>query len=249
MLDFLKDIFGPPDKIDPAKVMDIATSPHQKELADLANQQIKDPTGTAVYQSVANQKRQDTADAAFANNLINMRNVSQTGGNVNQASARQDSFMGDLYNNMSRDLTSFASTMYDKGTNLLQNVMGADMNVRQLGAQAHGQDVTNRNNWKAGMAASVADFAGQFIPTPQKAIDAIEAVGGLIDSDGRLKKNIVRIGHTKLSNGKTTGIYKFIWKHNNKKGHGFLAQDVEKVKPDAVVISNNGHKMINTKKL
>ena len=59
-------------------------------------------------------------------------------------------------------------------------------------------------------------------------------------SDKRLKKNIVRIGTHALNIG--IYVYDYIW---GERSIGVMAQDVAKVKPEAVVIHPSGYLMVN----
>ena len=242
MSNWLLDLFGPPDKIEPTKIQDIATSPHQKELANLANQWTQDPTSSARFQNQENIVREQTADQLFAQNLIAQRNREQTGGNVNQTNMQQQGFASKLFDQGRDALTGFADTLYDKGTNLLQNVAQMDTTVRSKMSDAYSNNVNNLNNWKAATAGNIMGIAGEgmgWLTGGAGKTGDMKGFGSLLQlsnfvSDGRLKKNVVPIGKTKLSNGKSVNIYKYIWKHNNKPGHGVIAQEVQKVNPDAV---------------
>ena len=52
-----------------------------------------------------------------------------------------------------------------------------------------------------------------------------------------------------MSNGHSTGLYKFKYKHNNKPGVGVIAQDVERTFPDAVIKDKRGLRYVNYTKI
>jgi hypothetical protein len=68
----------------------------------------------------------------------------------------------------------------------------------------------------------------------------VGGAGGYLSSDRRLKTNIVRVGTS------SSGIpeYEFNYKDSAVKYHGAMADEVEKINPQAV-IDMNGYKMVN----
>ena len=111
----------------------------------------------------------------------------------------------------------------------LANWQGPDM----LGAaQAQGQ-------YNQGIFNAQAAAAAQ---TQSALIGAAGMLGGAaIKSDIRLKKNIVRLG-----THKTLGIGLYIWDYIwGEKGAGVMAQELEKVMPEAVITMPDGYKAVN----
>ena len=123
--------------------------------------------------------------------------------------------------------------LFGMGSNMLGTATQNDMSVRKMGAEAYGQNITNRNNHNAAMAGGVMSLAGSAI--------------GLCDE--RVKKNIKRVGTMKMSNGHKTGLYRFKYRHNNKSGIGVIAQDVERTFPEAIIKDKKGLRYVDYKKL
>ena len=110
----------------------------------------------------------------------------------------------------------------------LANWQGPDM----LGAaQAQGQ--YNQGIYNAKSAANSQLMSSL--------IGAGGALGAAAISDIRLKKNIVRLG-----THKTLGIGLYIWDYIwGEKGAGVMAQELEKVMPEAVITMPDGYKAVN----
>ncbi len=93
------------------------------------------------------------------------------------------------------------------------------------------------------------DAPQEFIPNPIWGLMGAAlgaggaAAGGMIASDSRLKKNIVKVGS--FDNG--LSIYRFQFKGSNVTQIGAIAQEVEKVIPEAVV-EIDGIKLVNYEK-
>ena len=70
-------------------------------------------------------------------------------------------------------------------------------------------------------------------------------LGALMFSDARLKEDIERVGET--DDG--IPIYRWRYKGDDQVHVGSMAQDVEKVKPDAVLTHASGYKILNLEAL
>jgi hypothetical protein len=101
------------------------------------------------------------------------------------------------------------------------------------GAQQQGQAAMDIYGQK--MAAANAETAGMY----QLAGSALGAGAKIATSDIRLKSNIVRVGTHPLG----IGIYEYdIF---DRRERGVMAQEVEKVRPEAVIEHPDGYKMVN----
>lgn len=69
-------------------------------------------------------------------------------------------------------------------------------------------------------------------------------LAGAYFSDVRLKENIEHVGMEKGHN-----IYEFNYKDGSGRFRGVMADEVEKIEPDAVTIHSNGYKMVNYDKI
>lgn len=121
------------------------------------------------------------------------------------------------------------------------------------------QKATGLDTKITGQIAAVVDLGklGFFTSTAgaqNAALEKIQAIYGknvtigrynLTYSDIRLKKNISRIG--KLLNG--IGLYRYRYLWSNIFYVGVMAQEVEKLMPDAVVYGSDGYMMVNYDKI
>lgn len=105
-------------------------------------------------------------------------------------------------------------------------------------AQYNGQlnsynaQVGNQNSFMSGLMG----IGGSLLSAPSTSI-----LGSFLASDRRLKENIKEVG--RLENGLTVYSYNFIGSPATE--IGLIAQDVEKVKPEAVMTHPDGYKMVN----
>ncbi len=115
------------------------------------------------------------------------------------------------------------------GYNLASNAYGQQMNTYMQGAISNEQ-------YQAQNSAGIGSFLGS-------AVGAAAQVAPLFMSDRRLKDVIERIGETKHG----IPIYKFTFKSDPQKTvHvGVMADEVEKVLPNAVHSHPNGYKMVD----
>jgi hypothetical protein len=112
----------------------------------------------------------------------------------------------------------------------LNQVAGPDyLGATNAQYTAQSNNVNAANAASAGLMGSIFSGAG--------------ALGGgfaASKSDIRLKKNIVKIGiHKTLGIGLYT--WEFLW---GEKGAGVMAQEVEKVMPEAVITTPDGYKAV-----
>ena len=116
---------------------------------------------------------------------------------------------------------------------LLGQVTQNDMTARDAMTSAYGQNITNKNNWKTAMAGNVTKVAGE--------------MGSMCDA--RMKENIKRISSVKIKGNHTVPLYQFTYKGRKKTHINVMAQDIEKVMPEAVNTGKNGLKYVDMKKL
>lgn len=168
-----------------------------------------------------------SADYNDANALLGAGNVQQQQ-SANDLQSKIDAFYANQNNPLQR-LQSYNS--------LLQGFGG-------LGGTTTGQGVkgttSNPIGGALGGAASGAAI-GSVIPGLGTGIGA--GIGGLLGlfSDSRLKKNIKRVGT--LMSGIPVYSFNYIWGGAQK--IGVMAQDVLKIKPEAVSLDNSGFYKVN----
>lgn len=156
------------------------------------------------------------------------------------------------------------SRMFGLGTTARQNALGEQQTVRNdtintLGALRTGSQVQNPTFGNVPQQQGVAgpDLLGaatatgnynQGIYNAKQAGNAATTSGlfqlgsaGIMASDRRLKKNIQRIGTHALGIG--VYIFDYIW--GGGKQIGVMADEVETVMPDAVIVRPDGFKMVN----
>lgn len=147
------------------------------------------------------------------------------------------------------------------GTDLVNQNIGQRQNLANLGlgaatgqagiaqqtGQSVGQTIQGIGNAQASGIVGASNAQQQGL---QGGLNFAGNIGGavlgqkLTACDIRLKENIERVGQA--DNG--LPLYKFNYKGDDKLHINVMAQDVEKVKPEAVVEINN-YKFVNTKKL
>ena len=100
------------------------------------------------------------------------------------------------------------------------------------------------NNYSQQMTANNAQMGGMFGLGGTLALGAMKYGPGMMAmSDRRLKSNIVRVGE--LPNGLSVYEYDIF----GRREHGVMAQEVEKVIPEAVLMHSSGYKMVDYSKL
>ena len=226
--------FSKPKKIDPKKVMDMARSPYNTEMYEHSkNLMSMDPGENPMLNAFQNQYKQNAADTLYTQNRINKRNAMSNPFefNPNQLSAVNDATYVDIMGQLTNQTNQKQMELFGMGSNMLGTATQNDMSVRKMGAEAYGQNITNRNNHNAAMAGGVMSLAGAAL------------------CDERVKKNIKRVGTMKMSNGHKTGLYRFKYRHNNKSGIGVIAQDVERTFPEAIIKDKKGLRYVDYKKL
>lgn len=139
------------------------------------------------------------------------------------------------------------------GSNLLNQNIAQRMGIAQLGSQAAGQSA----NLIGQTSGSIADLIGSSAAAQaaglvgaanarQQGISNLAGLGvaGLsLLSDERAKKDIKKIGEYKGFN-----VYSFRYKNTNEPQIGFMAQEVEKVFPNAVY-EKDGFKYVDYGKI
>jgi len=221
MGNFLSDIFGPPNPVDPQKVGEYMTSDATGKMMDRADQMI-DPNSSWMQAINRMQQGQASNDIYTQQRLQRQQNARQGGGQsgiLNQAltntgntisGTNQDKFQNMIMGNM------------QQSNQLLGSVQAADMQRGDAMASAYGQNITNNNNYGAAMGNM-----------------ALQGGAMLMMCDARMKKDVKHIGST-TTKGKKVGVYSFKYKGRNKVHHGVIAQEVKKVNPGAVSKGKNG---------
>ena len=222
-------IFSSPKPIDVGKIRELMTSKYTGQLDQLGND-LMDPN--SVYNQQALQSSTKVAlDSAYEQNRMNRMNMAASGmsgimqaqanQNIGQATGQvQDQWMNNFQNRLQQKL------------GIMQGNQQADMKIGEAQASAYGQNITNKNNHNAAMMGNL-----------------INVGTSLMMCDARMKENIKKVGVVQLKNGKKTGVYNFNYKGKKKKHTNVMAQDLERVMPDAVFNGKNGLKYVDMRKL
>lgn len=177
--------------------------------------------------------------------------------------------MGDLEEKQNDALTQAAYQSVLNGQNAYSQSLGDEINAGSFGNQAQqnyinqllsalqgsssGYDVAMdkyaaQNNLAQQQYAARQQAANNKLALTNSIIGAAGSGAGLAAgvmlSDERLKENIEPVG--KLDNGLT--VYCFNYKGEETPQIGLIAQEVQKVKPDAVVEREDGYLMVDYKK-
>lgn len=243
---------------------DVATaSENQRQQMEMRNQRYGiDPTsGVAAGQSNANavmtaaaqaQAQNQTRQAAREIGLQKLSNVYNAyagfpaQGNAATSLALGANAQGVAAGQSSVGNATNTSSTYNAGVN--SNMAGWG-SIGQLGVQKYQADVgafkaqqEAESASSAGLGSMVGAIGGAYLGSP-----AGGAAIGKMFSDIRVKQNITQVG--RLTNNLPLYSFKYKPQFQNDFGHGFrigvMAQDVEKVIPDAVSIHANGYKMVD----
>lgn len=241
----LTDSMGNPT-VDQSQLAQIGINPGEN-YSDAMMRQLQpslDRTQSQLNQNLANQgigigseayktAQQENADATNRARLQAITGGMQTGLAANQQGFNQAAQNKQMPMNLINALRSGSQVQGPNYVNAPQQAttQGADL----LGAaQAQGQFAMNQYNAKVGQQNAM--MGGLF-----------QLGGAAMMSDQRVKENIHKIG--KMKNG--LNVYEFDYKQAFKDiaGHGrfigVMAQEVEKIIPEAVLMHPTGYKMVN----
>tara|TARA_Y100001938_G_scaffold150501_1_gene241732 strand:- start:1647 stop:2336 length:690 start_codon:yes stop_codon:yes gene_type:complete len=226
-------IFSSPKKIDEQKIREFMTSKYTGQL-DSLGAQLMDPN--SVYNQQALQQATSVGlDNAYQQNRMNRMNMAASGmggqSGILQAQANQN--IGQATGSVQQAWMNNFQNRLQQRLGIMQANQQIDSKIGEAQASAYGQNITNKNNHNAAMAGNVMGLAST----------------ALMMCDARMKENIKKVGVIKLKNGKKTGVYEFNYKGRDKKHTNVMAQDLEKVMPDAVFKGKNGLKYVDTRKL
>ena len=192
-------------------------------------------------QASLNNAQQQTFNAGLANANLNNQQLSQL--------YNQQLQSGQMSNAASNQQLAQNQAVQQNDLNILQALRtGAQLNTANLPAVGVSQPA-QLANWQGADFLGAATAKGQFdtsIYNAKMASDAattsamIGAGGALLSSDRRLKKNIKRIGTHVLGIGLYT--WDYLW---GQPFSGVMADEVEQVMPEAVVMHPSGFKMVN----
>lgn len=226
-----------PDKIDPQKVYDMATSPYNKEIYDRSNDLIDQDS--EINRQVFDRMNTAAQDNTYVSNRIAKMNMNKSGiggqsGILNELMNQNnlDSGVGLLKN-----YQNYVQGNLGASNNLLTTATSNDMQARQPMVDAYGTNITNKNNWMASMAGNVMKTTGG--GGDMMGAENATQLAGMILCDANMKENIKRIGTAKAKNGKV-GIYKYNYKGQKNTKTGIIAQDVQRSHPKAVHKGKNG---------
>tara|TARA_E500000305_G_C4024403_1_gene240905 strand:+ start:1160 stop:1951 length:792 start_codon:yes stop_codon:yes gene_type:complete len=240
-----------PDPIDPNKVYDMMSSPHNAEMHQRSQDMINPES--ALMQGMYNQAAQQGQDSLYTQNRMNRQNMAASGmggqsGIANQMSADAATKTAGNLNNQFQNMMN---QNLGASNQLLGTVTQNDMTARDAMTSAYGQNITNKNNWRSAMAGNVTKSAAQIggsFDASQSGVDP-SMIASLVMCDARMKENIKRIANVKIKGNHTIPLYQFTYKGRKKTHTNVMAQDVEKVRPQAVHTGKNGLKYVNTKEL
>jgi hypothetical protein len=109
-------------------------------------------------------------------------------------------------------------------------------NIMPMQEANYQTQVGQYNNQQAGLANGLFGIGSGIL--------GAMAPGGFLASDRRLKKDIKKIGE--FDKGLNLWSFRYKWDHDDSPKHvGLMAQEVEKVVPDAVSFSPDGYRMVD----
>jgi hypothetical protein len=232
MGNFLSDMFGGPEAIDPNKVGSYMQSAATDTMSQRANDMV-DPN-SAMMQAQARAMQGQASNDIYTQQRLQRQNQARMGGGqsgiLNQALANTANTTSA---NAAENYATMVQNNMGQSNQLLGQVQQADLNKGQAMASAYGQNITNQNNHNAAMGNMALQMGSSAL---------------LMMCDGRMKKSVKKIGHT-ITNGSKVGVYSFKYKGRDKTHHGVIAQEVQRVNPKAVNKGKNGLLYVNYGKL
>ncbi len=238
-----------PKPIDPNKVYDMMSSPHNAEMHQRSQDMIN--PDSALMQGMYNQMEQQGQDSLYTQNRMNRQNMAASGmggqsgiGNVMAAEAANKTA-----GNMNANFGNMMNQNLGASNQLLGQVTQNDMTARDAMTSAYGTNITNKNNWRSAMAGNVTKSAAQMGSSFDKGGESLMKAATMFMCDARMKENIKRIANVKIKGNHTVPLYQFTYKGRKKVHTNVMAQDIEKVRPHAVHTGKNGLKYVNAKEL
>ena len=225
--------FSAPTKINPETVGNYMQNPASEWMREHAKNMID--MDSPLMQAMQQNLDAKANDTMWQSNIINRRNnagSNQSG--ITDANANQN--MMSIANSVAPQMRQMLQNNIQQSGALMGNVASHDAAKGDAMASAYGQNITNKNNYNSAMAGNVMQLAGG-------------AMQLAMMCDKRMKENIKKVGKIKIANGKTVPLYNFNYKGRKNKKTNVMAQDVEKVLPEAVFTGKNGLKYVETKKL
>ena len=217
-------IFSGPKSIDPNKVADYMYNPASEWMRDHAKQMIDmdSPLMTAMQNNLSSQAN----DSIWQANTINRRNMANSGqSGITNATSNQNAMS--IANSVAPQMRAQLQNNIQQSGVLMNQVAGYDQASGDAQASAYGQNITNKNNHNSAMAGNVMQVVGMGAQLAMMC-------------DKRMKENIKKIGKVTLSNKTTVPLYNFNYKGHTKEHTNVIAQDVQKVFPEAVLKGANG---------
>jgi hypothetical protein len=164
---------------------------------------------------------------------------------------------GQLQYNNSSAFGGTAALVYSTSGSLLTATAQAatDKPVIIKGAASQSANLTEWQNSSSTVLATV-DSGGRFaIGTTVNTSYSLTAVGNILatgffqSSDARLKHDVVAFDRDPVAVVNGLNAVHFKWNQDNRADFGVIAQDVEKVLPEAVTTDANGMKQVSYEKL
>lgn len=176
----------------------------------------------------------------------------QSGNFANQASgqAYQQNMNSANFQNTLRQ-QQIAEAMQQRGFSL--NEINAIMSGQQVGMPSMPSfNAANRSEGEQSLQAANMGWGAQmdaYNAQQQQQQGTMSGLAGMamMFSDRRLKKDIVELGMDK--NGLRKYSFRYRWQHAEPPTLGFMADEVEKIYPDAVTVGPLGYKMVNYARL
>ena len=240
-----------PQAIDPNKVYDMMSSPHNAEMYQRSKDMIN--PDSPLMQTMYNQMHQQGQDSLYTQNRMSRQNMAASG--MGGQSGILNQMVADASNKTAGSLNANFGNMMNQNlgasNQLLGNVTQNDMTARDAMTSAYGQNITNKNNWRSAMAGNVTKSAAQLGGSFDASAAGVDPsmIAALTMCDRRMKDNIKRIASVKIKGNHTIPLYQFTYKGRKKTHTNVMAQDVEKVRPQAVHTGKNGLKYVNTQEL
>jgi hypothetical protein len=156
----LGGMFSKPKDIDPNKVMGMMHSPYQDQLAQRSEDMIDPNSGLMRSQlDILRKGNADTTSNTWRE--VNRQFAdSDEGGIMKQW---KETFADKIIGSTGDQYSKLIAGNISSSNNLLGQVANMDVNTRTAGASTYASNVTNQNQWRAGIGSGMMNFGSSMM--------------------------------------------------------------------------------------
>tara|TARA_R100000152_G_C6781863_1_gene217384 strand:- start:5293 stop:5829 length:537 start_codon:yes stop_codon:yes gene_type:complete len=153
-------MFSKPDDIDPNQIMQMMHSPYQDELHQ-RQQDLIDPNSGLMKTQLGVIQKQAADTTASTWRSVSREFADSDEGNIMKQ--WKDKFANQIIGSVGGQYNQLLANNINSSNNLLGQVANMDVNTRTAGASTIASNVTNTNQWRAGVGGGLMNFGGQMM--------------------------------------------------------------------------------------